>query len=297
MRRRRLHESVASVLLATSIAGGAAADASSTADCQNDAVAAGTVCLDRYEASVWRVPDPTTRNAGLVARIRLGIANRGDLTAGGASLLGDRDDDYAPCQDDGRGCGDLFAVSIPSVPPSAFATWFQAQEACGNSGKRLPTNAEWQIGADGTPDPGPDDGISDCNTASRESATLTGERAACRSARGAFDMVGNVEEWVAEWMPMSTDCPGWARFSDDAMCLAGAGTAKANPGALLRGGGFSDGPLAGPLCIDGSVEPTRSDASIGFRCARALPEPALAAQVASGVAALGLLARMRRRSR
>jgi hypothetical protein len=292
--RRRILEAVASVLFATSLASGAAADVSSGSDCQPDAVAAGSACLDRYEASVWHVPDPIARNAGLVARIRLGIANRGDLTAGGATLLGDRDDDYAPCQDDGASCGDLFAVSIPSVPPSAFVTWFQAQQACGNSGKRLPTNAEWQIGADGSPDPGPDDGIADCNT-TRGSASPTGGRPACRSARGAFDMVGNLGEWVADWMPMSTDCPGWASFSDDSMCLAGANTGKPTPGALLRGGSFLDGSLAGPLCVDGTVEPIRSDASIGFRCARALPEPDLPAQIAAGVAGLALLTRMRRR--
>jgi len=33
-------------------------------------------------------------------------------------------------------------VSLPSVLPSAFITWFQAQEAYANSGKRLPTIAE-----------------------------------------------------------------------------------------------------------------------------------------------------------
>ncbi len=53
--------------------------------CTGDAVAAGTVCLDRYEASVWRVPEPTTTNAGLARRIRLGSATRADLTAGSFS--------------------------------------------------------------------------------------------------------------------------------------------------------------------------------------------------------------------
>src|SRR5574342_346789 len=136
--RRRVLETAVATLLATSMASRAVADAraSSAANCHPDAVAAGTVCLDRYEASVWRVPNPTTVNARLVAKIQLGIADRGDLTAGGAISLGAADDDYAPCQDDGRGCGDLFAVSIPSVLPSASATWFQGQEACANSGKR-----------------------------------------------------------------------------------------------------------------------------------------------------------------
>jgi hypothetical protein len=65
MRRRSLGAVAASVL-ATPMTSGAAADASLAANCQPDAVEAGTACLDRYEASIWRVPDPTARNAGLV---------------------------------------------------------------------------------------------------------------------------------------------------------------------------------------------------------------------------------------
>ena len=32
----------------------------SVKQCGDDAVVAGTVCMDKYEASVWRVPNPTT---------------------------------------------------------------------------------------------------------------------------------------------------------------------------------------------------------------------------------------------
>lgn len=42
--------------------------------CGGDAVVAGTICLDTYEASVWLVPNPTTTNAGLVKRIQQGKA-------------------------------------------------------------------------------------------------------------------------------------------------------------------------------------------------------------------------------
>jgi hypothetical protein len=70
--------------------------------CGTDAVLSGTVCLDRYEASVWRVPDPTTTNASLVRNIRLGRATRAALTAGGATQLGTESDDYAPCTHNGQ---------------------------------------------------------------------------------------------------------------------------------------------------------------------------------------------------
>lgn len=237
--------------------------------CAADAVVAGTVCLDRFEASVWRVPNPTTTNALLVHRIQLGRATRADLAAGGATQLGTATDDYAPCRDDGQNCvHDIYAVSLPAQVPSANITWFQAQEACANAGKRLPTSAEWQVGANGTPDPGPDDLVTTCNTGGDGAPTPTGSRSACVSNRGAFDMVGNLVEWVADWVPRSTQCPGWAELSDDFMCLAGASTTADGPGALLRGGSFVGGASNGPLMVLGTLPPSHSVDSVGFRCAR-----------------------------
>ena len=90
-----------SLAAATAIAASFAAPVSR---CAPDAVVAGTVCLDKYEASVRRVPNPTTTNAGLVRRIQLGRATLADLTAGGATQLGViATDDYAPCADSGPG--------------------------------------------------------------------------------------------------------------------------------------------------------------------------------------------------
>jgi hypothetical protein len=236
--------------------------------CGPDAVRAGTVCLDMFEASVWRVPNPTTTNAFLVRKVQLGRATEADLEAGGATQLGTAVDDYEPCGDNGQNCaGDVYAVSLPSVVPASNITWFQAQEACANAGKRLPTSAEWQVGANGTPDPGPDNGTTDCNTASNRVAA-TGSRNECVSARGAFDMVGNLEEWTADWVPLSTECSDWGAFSDDLMCLAGGSTAAGGPGAILRGGDFRTRTAAGPLAVVGSGGPSSARSFIGFRCAR-----------------------------
>ena len=236
--------------------------------CGPDSVPAGTVCMDRYEESVWRVPNPTTTNAPLVAKIQLGTAIQADLTAAGATPLGTLVDDYAPCTANGQNCADdVYAVSLPAVIPAANITWFQAQEACANAGKRLPTSAEWQIGATGTPDAGPDNGTTNCNS-NAVSVTLTGARKDCESARGTFDMVGNLDEWVAEWVPLSTTCSNWGGLSDDLMCLFGASTSGVGPGALLRGGDFRNRTSAGPLAVVGSGGPFNSRPFIGFRCAR-----------------------------
>jgi len=257
------------LLIGAASAARAAFPASPVTACAPDAVVAGSVCLDRYEATVWRVPNPSTTNAPLVRKIQLGMAIRADLTAAGATQLGVTGADYAPCARNGQNCAnDIYAVSLPSETPSTFITWFQAQEACANSGKRLPTNAEWQVGANGTPDAGPDNGTTDCNTNSGEGVAPTGSRASCVSARGAFDMVGNVQEMVADWVPAPTNCPGWASFSDDEMCIAGASTTTPFPAVLRRGGWFASGTHAGPFAV-AAFPPARSNASfVGFRCAR-----------------------------
>ena len=256
------------LLMGTASAASAGFPATPVTVCAPDAVVAGAVCLDRYEATVWRVPNPSTTNAPLVRKIQLGMATTADLTAAGATQLGLTGADYAPCTRNGQNCAnDIYAVSLPSEIPSAFISWFQAAEACANSGKRLPTSAEWQVGANGTPDPGPDNGTTDCNTKSDEGTTRAGARLSCASARGAFDMVGNLQELVADWVPAPTFCPGWASFSNDQMCLAGAGTTSNFPGALVRGGWFESGPGAGPLAVT-AFPPMRTSSFTGFRCGR-----------------------------
>src|SRR5262249_8692811 len=210
---RALRHAAHGMALAVLLAG--ALGASGAPVCAPDAVIAGARCIDKFEASVWRVPNPTTANAPLVAKIQKGTATGADLSVAGARQLGTAGDDYEPCTDQGESCADLYAVSLLSRGPSAFVTWFQAQEACANSGKRLPTSAEWQVAANGAPDPGPDDGGADCNTCHFPVVVGTGARRRCVSARGAFDMVGNHEEWTADWVAATQICTGWGVFSND----------------------------------------------------------------------------------
>jgi len=242
--------------------------------CAADAVIAGTVCMDTYEASVWRVPNSTTANVALVKRIQQGKATAAALTASGATQLGiGSTDDYAPCGKGGQNCvDDIYAVSLPGVAPSANITWSQAHAASANAGKRLPTNAEWQAAVLGTPDPGPDDGTTDCNSSGVPLVftSLTGSRSGCRSARGAFDMVGNVAEWVADWVQNPTVCDTWgSSFSPtgDHACFSGASDAVPIPAALMRGGFFANGSTAGPLWTE-AVALTEYEPYYGFRCAR-----------------------------
>jgi hypothetical protein len=225
-------------------------------DCPPDSAKAGTICIDKYEASVWEVP---AANVGLIEKIRAGTMTLEELQAGGLQRGAMGDDYGAGCPDTGNGCVNFYAVSVAGVTPSRFLTWFQAAAAARNAGKRLPTNAEWQAAALGTPDGAP------CvvNAAGPGRAGTAG----CVSDIAAFDMVGNVWEWVADWVPLSTGCvPSLFVATGDANCLAGASTV-AGPAALLRGGDFGS-VNAGVFAVSGISPLVNATTFFGFRAAR-----------------------------
>jgi formylglycine-generating enzyme required for sulfatase activity len=182
-----------------------------------------------------------------------------------------------PCSPNGNDCTDIYAVSIPGVTPSAVITWFQAQQACGNAGKRLLRNGEWQQAAAGTPDLGTDNGTSDCNVASVITAVPTGSRSGCVSRWGVFDMVGNVDEWVEDWLQDNRDVDGGSTstptYGNDG--IFGIDEAPSDtdrfPTALLRGGSFFGGDFAGVFALAAGIAPSNvitTPPFVGFRCGR-----------------------------
>jgi len=239
--------------------------------CPRDSVQVGRLCVDKYEASVWEIP-PARK--GLIENLRQGrITSAASLTR--ATQRGVTSDDYGVgCPGTGSGCKSFYAVSIPAVTPSAYITWFQALAACRNAGKRLLTNAEWQAAALGTPVAETDDGAADCNLASAtftvpEDPTPTGSRSGCVSDVGAFDMAGNLWEWVADWTEVAAGCTNWDEaHGNDLSCVGGNGM-RHLPGALLRGGSF-DGRRAGVFAVNAVFDPSSAFFAFGFRCGREL---------------------------
>jgi hypothetical protein len=277
---------VAAVCLVLAMPAGAG-----TLKCPPDSVKVGNVCIDTYEASVWQI-DPT--NKSLVNKVQQGNATLADLTRGGAThlspaagaTLGTCTPDYPanfpksgnwkPVQGSNPPSPGVYAVSIPGVRPSICITWFQANQACLLSGKRLLTNGEWQGAAAGTPDPGVDDGFTDCNINSIPHAVNTGSRSVCKSSWGVFDMVGNVPEWVADWAQQNNvGCTDWTTAGaglagGDESCFGGiaAGGLNLIPAALFRGGSWGSGKTAGVFAVNATEDPAAASYVIGFRCAR-----------------------------
>jgi formylglycine-generating enzyme required for sulfatase activity len=285
--------------------------------CPPDSVRVGTVCVDIYEASVWRIPatSPTGKsNAGLIKKVQEGAARKADLDAGGAlqaqpaNNCGGIQLDSAGFPRNGNWTSPFYAVSVSGVFPTACISWFQAAQACALAGKRLLTNQEWQIAAASTVDPGENDGTtnSKCNTlapAARQAGNAGSTRGgadSCISAWGVQDMVGNLDEWVADWGERG-DQPGPFVFPADfgdgsdaskigrtgsfcfgganagARCMADAdcpgsqcGSPLGEPAAFQRGGNYQFGTYSGvfALSVGGGSELWTEHPYFGFRCAR-----------------------------
>jgi hypothetical protein len=240
-----------------------------SAACASDSVESGTVCVDKYEASVWYVPPVnTTLTNALIRRIRNGNVTLGNLTSPAAVAAGvvqvglsaalDPNSDLAlaGCPVTAEGCLNVYAVSIAGVRPATGLTWEQAAAAARNSQKRLPTNQEWQVAALGTPEG------STCPNTDDATVAPTGSHPLYVSDVGAFDMVGNVFEWVADWVSGRTGC-GAALFGLEGQnCLAlSGGNAPNSAVAIVRSGG-------GVFDVNGQRPPSVRENTLGFRAVR-----------------------------
>jgi len=210
--------------------------------CPPDSVPSGGLCVDRYEASIWDIP---AARVDVICKVIEGTATRRDLAIPGVRQVGypGAPFDHAPVPGtfiaEGGYTTPLYAAALPGVLPSTYVSAYQAWAACGFSGKRLPTGAEWTAAATGTAS----DAASGCNTGagivSSGAPVKTGSRPRCVSEVGAFDMVGNVSEWTMD----------------------GYTTTR------YRGGAWDAGDEAG-IWFTQPDAPVTQDNAVGFRCAR-----------------------------
>lgn len=214
------------------------------------------IFIDRYEASVWSMPD------------------------GSGQQYGAAGDDYpATFPKNGQWTAKLYALSKPGVLPSRQLTWFQANEACLLSGKRLATRREWLSAARGTHDAGADPGSSGACATQAAGPRKTAMAEGCESAWGAQDMIGNVSEWTDEWYagvgnadiitrpwpsPDYGDDGTW-NIASKAFPAVGP-PVQGIPAAAQRGGDYGSGTAGGIFHLALHLAPSNAQPEVGFRC-------------------------------
>ncbi|MDL1900888.1 formylglycine-generating enzyme family protein [Anaerolineae bacterium CFX9] len=176
--------------------------------------------------------------------------------------------------------------------PVTNVTWYGAVAYCQALGRRLPTEAEWELaarGLNGRLYPWGDVWIEANAATSRSPIAAPRQKNPVDSfplgatPEGILNMAGNVEEWVADWY-------GERYYSQpDAGGVDPTGPAVGTE-KVVRGGSWDLVPFFARAVHRRSLQPNAPTAGVGFRCAQdagAAQQTLGGAQAAAGNAPIG----------